>query len=88
MATQQAWDDFNEFKSKLSYSDALIKVDLKNSLEGLENFYEAVIADTDRTVAAVALADTHPVYTSTYVLNKVTALLALKTYLQNNGYFG
>lgn len=86
MATEQAWNDFNTLKGQLEYFEGQISTCLANELAKLEDEVAAILADPARTSACVALADQHPKWTAAAMLAYNEKLMALKAYLNAQGF--
>jgi hypothetical protein len=87
MATQQAWDDFLGLTSQVKGLDTDTGGAIRGKLLSLKALFEAIAADPERTAAAIALADQHPVYTSAKLTADVGRYLALHDWLSANGYY-
>jgi hypothetical protein len=86
MASQQAWNDFEGIKSRIAVINSELAGSLRGCLEELYDLYSAITADPARLAEAVALADTNPVYNSTYLSEQAGKLIALRSWLIANGY--
>ena len=87
MASQQAWDDFESFRGLVAGVDSQIVGTMRNYLENIYEKYNDVMSDQERSAEVVALADTHPVQNSTYLIAEVGKLLSLREWLIANGFF-
>ena len=86
MATQQAWDDFNDLKSRVDYISGLLTNTIKDSTAKLEEKMSEIVADQARAAAAAALADQHPTHTAAYLLDKYAKILAVRDALVGQGF--
>lgn len=86
MASQQAWDDFCALKAQVGYIDGELSNTVKDSINKLEALIAVIVADGPRAAEVVALADTHPVWTSTYILDLYNKMLAVRTAIIAQGF--
>lgn len=86
MASQQAWDDFNALKSSAGYLEGELSGVVKDSINKMETLIGVVVVDAPRAAEVVALADTHPVWTSAHILDVYNRLLAVRAALIAQGF--
>jgi len=86
MSTQQAWDDFNSISDLVVACAVEIGGTLKGCLNKISDLFNAIVANEARMTAVISLADTHPVYTATYLTTEVGKILVLRDWLIANGY--
>ena len=85
MATQEAWNDFDnvkDFITKFDYAAKALRV-LGTDLEVIVN---GILANQDRINALVALADTNPGFTSAALTERYGKAMAVKTALVAQGF--
>lgn len=78
MATQQAWDDFNALKSSIQFIEGECSNCVKDTTNKLEVLINTIVADPARAAEVIALADQHPHWTSTHLLELYNKFLAIR----------
>ena len=84
-ANKQGWDDFDDIINHISGIKDVIR-NIHSQLETLKRLKEDIMDDTTRKAELKKIIDQHPDFTIQSLGADFTKLIALHTWLEENGY--
>ena len=85
MANEQGWKDFGQITSIMDQVKGNV-VEINNAVNRLKHDKQEILDDATRKAEVKKIIDIHPLYTIASLTADYQKMVALQTFLINNGY--